>query len=69
MLGGFLVSSSLTLYPIVDVIIGRYVETGNETLLPTIHTLHETDLMRKRQKDGMSAISLSQVPPTYCNCF
>ncbi|KAB5566254.1 glycosyl hydrolase family 88-domain-containing protein [Coniochaeta sp. 2T2.1] len=31
--------------------IRQYVETGNKTLLPTIQTLHEVDMMRNRQQD------------------
>ncbi|KAB5582905.1 glycosyl hydrolase family 88-domain-containing protein, partial [Coniochaeta sp. 2T2.1] len=31
--------------------IRRYVQTGNKTLLPTIQTLHEVDLVRNRQED------------------
>jgi hypothetical protein len=31
----------------------RYRKTGNQTLLPTIQTLHQADLLRNRQSDGM----------------
>lgn len=31
----------------------RYRKTGNLTLLSTIETLHQTDLLRNRQSDGM----------------
>jgi hypothetical protein len=30
-----------------------YRKTGNQTLLPTIQTLHQADLLRNRQSDGM----------------
>lgn len=33
-------------------IVLRYQKTGNLTLLSTIHTLHQTDLLRNRQSDG-----------------
>lgn len=30
----------------------RYLKTGNQTLLSTIQTLHQTDVLRNRQSDG-----------------
>lgn len=48
-------SSKLIILATTDwkLIVLRYLKTGNQTLLSTIQTLHETDMLRNRQNDGV----------------
>ncbi|KFX93115.1 hypothetical protein V490_05001 [Pseudogymnoascus sp. VKM F-3557] len=46
------VTSPLDEFSVGTGFIKQYRKTGNQTLLSTIETLHQTDLLRKRQSDG-----------------
>ncbi|KIN05171.1 glycoside hydrolase family 105 protein, partial [Oidiodendron maius Zn] len=45
-------TSPLDEFSVGTQVIKRYRKTGNNTLLSTIQTLHQTDLIRNRQRDG-----------------